>query len=314
MGTSDELRKRIERLNRQRLARREGRDADVESIRRRIDKMRADAPRQQRAPGIFYQRDLPVTRARAARRRWAPSETVSLEDAVPGSIVAGPEGGKAYLVEERLNGPDGAWQALDEALRGALASPDSGLRARLAWRLGLASVAPTELVFLDLETTGLGSSPLFLIGSIAWESDALMLRQYLARDYAEERAAIALSLQNACERRLLVTFNGKSFDLPYLRMRAAAARIPCTLDPPHFDLLHVCRRIWGRALPDCRLQTLESRICRRTRTGDIPGEQIPEAYHAFVRTGNAAEMAEIIRHNKLDLITLMDLMVRLPRR
>ena len=63
---------------------------------------------------------------------------------------------------------------------------------------------------------------------------------------------------------------------------------------------------------DDKLQTLEHRVCGRRRSGDIPGAEIPAAYHAFVRTGNAAEMSLIIKHNRLDLLTLAELLTKLP--
>ena len=168
------------------------------------------------------------------------------------------------------------------------------------------------MLLLDIETTGLSCTPLFLVGTMDWEDGAPTVRQYLARDYSEEPAIISLFLQRAAAKRLLVSFNGKSFDLPYLRMRAAANGVPFIVEPAHFDLLHECRRVWGNVLPDCRLLTLESQVCGRPRRGDIAGEEIPAAYHAFVRTGDARRIAVIVRHNKLDLLTMAELLTRFP--
>ncbi|OPZ84518.1 MAG: hypothetical protein BWY76_01808 [bacterium ADurb.Bin429] len=166
---------------------------------------------------------------------------------------------------------------------------------------------------MDLETTGLAHSPLFLIGAMVWDGGDFVIRQYLARHYGEEAAVTALFLDLACEKRLFVSFNGKSFDLPYVRTRAAACGIPCALDAAHLDLLHECRRAWKGHLPNCKLQTLEQHICGRPpRVGDIPGAEIPEAYHAYVRTGHSGQMAQIIRHNLMDLVTLAELLVKLP--
>jgi len=112
---------------------------------------------------------------------------------------------------------------------------------------------------------------------------------------------------------VLVSFNGKSFDLPYLRARAAATGVPLPDPPAHLDMLHTARRVYGSVLPDCRLQTLERYICRRRRAGDIPGEHIPEAYHHFVRTGNAEHLRLILKHNVWDLVTLLELLVIMLR-
>ena len=75
----------------------------------------------------------------------------------------------------------------------------------------------------------------------------------------------------------------------------------------HFDLLHHARRRWKSQLPNCKLQTLERYICGRNRVGDIPGRDIPLAYHDYVRTGNTEQVRSILHHNALDLVTLLQL-------
>ena len=165
---------------------------------------------------------------------------------------------------------------------------------------------------MDLESTGLAGTPLFMIGVMTWEDGGLVVRQYFARDYSEERAVIGLFLAMLKGKELLVSFNGKSFDVPYVRVRAAATGLRLESAPAHLDLLHASRRAWKHVLPNCKLQTLEARICGRVRHGDIPGADIPDAYHTFVRTTNAYQMVRVLEHNRLDLITLADLLVRLP--
>jgi uncharacterized protein len=87
--------------------------------------------------------------------------------------------------------------------------------------------------------------------------------------------------------------------------------VRCHLPHPHLDLLGESRRAWGRRLPNCKLQTLEHRICGRLREDDIPGHLIPEAYHEYVRTGDARQMLGVLHHNLLDLVTMADLLARL---
>jgi uncharacterized protein YprB with RNaseH-like and TPR domain len=69
-------------------------------------------------------------------------------------------------------------------------------------------------------------------------------------------------------------------------------------------LLVHARRKWRGRFADNKLQTLETGALGITRTSDIPGHQIPEAYHEFVRSGCARQMHEILHHNRLDLLTL----------
>jgi uncharacterized protein YprB with RNaseH-like and TPR domain len=172
---------------------------------------------------------------------------------------------------------------------------------------------PDDVLLVDLETCGLSGSSLFLIGVLRFVDGQPQVELLLARNYAEERAVLASFWQSVTPASLLVTFNGKSFDWPMLSDRSARhllfreTRRP---DLPHVDILHHARRRWRRQLPDCKLQTLERYICGRGRTGDIPGSQIPAAYQQYVRTGKDHEMNAILLHNAIDLVTLLDISLR----
>jgi uncharacterized protein len=172
---------------------------------------------------------------------------------------------------------------------------------------------PDDLLFFDLETLGLRDRPLFLVGVLhcdrrtgGWE-----VLQFFARDYDEEEAVIRGFLRLGHARRRWVTFNGSTFDLPFLRERAAFHRLPLAEARAHIDLLHVARRHYRGVLPDCRLRTLESWVLGHHRRDDIPGALIPGAYHAFVRTGNPADMRRVLEHNHRDLVSLAALYAHL---
>ena len=167
------------------------------------------------------------------------------------------------------------------------------------------------LLFMDIETTGLSTTPLFLIGLLIWDGKHIALRQYLARDYSEEPALLHFFCAEASRCGTLISFNGRSYDIPYPKMRAAATGTQICLPGSHIDLLPLCRRAWGQRLPDCRLRTLGQAVCGLLVQEDIPGSQIPEAYHRFVRTADARELALIIHHNRIDLWTMAALAARL---
>jgi len=190
------------------------------------------------------------------------------------------------------------WSALDGAW--APAESATGLQA-------LAQAAPDRIAWLDIETAGFIGRPVFLIGIMRPQRDDLVVTQLLAADYSQERALLAECAGLVSGLQVLVTFNGKCFDLPFLRDRMAYHRVAHALEMDHVDLLHPARRQWRGVLPDCRLQTLERHLCRRMRAGDIPSALIPERYHEFVRTRDPSLIAPVMRHNRLDLLTMAEL-------
>ena len=202
----------------------------------------------------------------------------------------------------------------------------------------LLEAVPDRVIYLDLETCGFAGSMIFLVGLIHQQNEDLVLSQLLARDYSEEKAMLQTLWTIAADKRVLATFNGKSFDWPMVQDRSTVhhlgygrshrntndgpvpiqQRHPPVLgrddprpEPVHCDLLHHARRRWKKTLPDCKLQTLERYILRRQREEDIPGQEIPAAYHDFVRNGDAWLIRSVLHHNALDLITLLQLSMRM---
>jgi uncharacterized protein YprB with RNaseH-like and TPR domain len=263
-------------------------------------------------PLRYTQRMASPAPAAPVRQQMPRRVCVSLEEVVAGIEAYAASWGCAYRIESPVQELGDAWADVDATFRAALAREDTRLAAKLA-QLKVAGLRPEDVLFLDLETTGLSYTPLFLIGMLMWEAEGPVVRQYLARNYAEEAAVTALFLDAAAEKRLLISFNGKSFDVPYVRARAAHYGLPCALDHPHLDLLHESRRVWRGRVPNCRLQTLEQHICGHAeRVGDIPSAMIPAVYDTFVRTGDARRLVQVLRHNVIDLITVAELMAKLP--
>lgn len=169
---------------------------------------------------------------------------------------------------------------------------------------------PMRLLFLDIETLGLTATPLFLVGLMHLDDEGrFQLRQLFARDYAEEPHVLEHLARFIRDYELIVTYNGKSFDWPYLCDRAVYHAVSIDEVSGHLDLLHEARRRWKGVLPNCQLQTLEYHVSRRRRVGDLPGSMIPEAYHRYVRTGDARQMLDVLHHNALDLVTMAELML-----
>jgi len=173
----------------------------------------------------------------------------------------------------------------------------------------LATSTNAKIAALDIETCGFTSAPVFMVGILTAGEETLSFRQAVARDYEEEPALLEWTRSRLHDVGLVVTFNGTTFDLPFLRERFRFHRLPELPQMRHLDLLPVCRRVWKGQTPNCRLQTLEEHILGFVRKGDIPGVEIPEVYHAFVSTGDSRHISRVAEHNRLDLISLLRILV-----
>jgi hypothetical protein len=172
--------------------------------------------------------------------------------------------------------------------------------------LGTAALhEPEEMVFVDIETLGLFSRPIILIGVGRFESGQLRIYQYLVRDIPEEEAALIATREHfAGDNPALVTFNGKSFDLPYIEDRLAYYGLNLPDRIPHYDVLHFSRRRWKDQLRSLRLSSLESEVFGISRKDDIPGQMVPEFYATYLRTGNCGPLVPVVEHNRQDVLSL----------
>jgi uncharacterized protein YprB with RNaseH-like and TPR domain len=219
---------------------------------------------------------------------------------------SGPNG-SFYYIDRAVTSYDEQGANLGERLTQALLKPPSPF---------LEGLSPEDLIFCDIETTGLSSSqPLFLIGTMVFVDGALRMQLYLARDPNEEKAALA-AFGAKVRGKTLITFNGKSFDWPFIEARATRNLVKLPKPQGHFDLLFAARRRWRSDLPNCKLQTLEMGVCGRGRHGDIPSSRIPDQYYDFLEMADtpgqgAHLLAPILFHCALDVLTMAELICHL---
>ncbi len=241
----------------------------------------------------------------AARKERPQRNIVALEQAVAGEVVGG-EGLSRYCIRRSLRqiwreSKDVVGHYADAIRRGQIPADDPRREELLA----IMRSDPQRVIYFDIETCGFSGSAVFLVGWCFWDGeDDFIVEQVLARDYAEEVGMIVAVAERFAKTDVLVSYNGKRFDLPSILERGTIHRVPVIEPPLHLDLLDHARARWKKQLSNCKLQTIEACICGRYRTGDIPGDQIPDAYHDFVKSGDARKMSVIIQHNLLDVVTL----------
>jgi hypothetical protein len=190
----------------------------------------------------------------------------------------------------------------------------AGRASRCSIMRAAASLATAGCCSSTLETTGLAGGAgtyAFLVGCAWYQDGSLRVRQFFLSNFTAERVLLETVAEIADSCGAVVTYNGKSFDLPLIETRFLLHRLETPFaGVPHVDMLHPARRLWREDGAECRLNALEQLLCGHRREGDVPGFEIPSRYFHFVRTGDARRLEAVMEHNRLDLISLAMLTAR----
>lgn len=256
-------------------------------------------------------RRLGLTRGTGQIRQRSRRKGKPIEDLIAGELVDTESGRFFRYLEsyslDHLHGQQPLSTLLPHVPRGP---------ALLARDERLADVDLERIAFVDTETTGLAGGTgtyAFLVGVGAFREGAFVLHQFFMRDYGEEPAQLQAVGELLDGMEAVVSFNGKSFDLPLLETRFIMSRQPPRLvDVPHLDLLPAARRLWKYRLASCALSSLEDEVLAVRRTqADVPGWLIPGLYADYARSGDAREMPRIFYHNAQDILSLVTLAARM---
>ncbi|OHD10543.1 MAG: hypothetical protein A2Z96_01870 [Spirochaetes bacterium GWB1_48_6] len=222
---------------------------------------------------------------------------------------------KSIHQAERICFPAG-WSILREGLRfketlSFSSDLDPAARIRLnlfSGRLDLVEVSLGNIVFFDLETTGLSGGA----GTVAFlaafgnfrHDGTLSVRQYFIDDYPSELDFLQSLAVEFTKAAAVVTYNGSSFDMPLYSVR----RTMNELGPPapvlHIDALHAARRLWRRTIGNCALGNLEAEILGIRRGDDLPGSEVPEVWFEYLKFGRTKRLERVFLHNELDVRSL----------
>ena len=148
----------------------------------------------------------------------------------------------------------------------------------------------------------------FSSGCGFYDLGAFQVRQFLLTSYAAERALLTAVAEFFDDAELIVSYNGKTFDVPVMETRWLFHRMAMPLDGvPHFDTLHTARRLWKRAPDDadraaaaaCRRSSARCSTCGASAT--CLDSRFPSRFFQFMRTGDPRPLEPVLEHNRLDL-------------
>ena len=193
--------------------------------------------------------------------------------------------------------------------------------------------APEDVLFFDIETTGLSarSAGLYLIGVLTYTADASIAResniiasldtsapesaghwtllQYFCEDVADEPAVLQAFFELLRTKKILISYNGDGFDIPFLCHMLEQYGLPYSFDiVESFDLFKKFRplkRLLG--LPDLKLKSCE-RFLGIDREDRFTGGELIEVYFEWQKTKASALLHTLLLHNAEDIANLPNLL------
>ncbi|MCS6971338.1 MAG: ribonuclease H-like domain-containing protein [Planctomycetota bacterium] len=176
------------------------------------------------------------------------------------------------------------------------------------WRLWRGYCAPERIALLDIETTGL--TPGFDQVTVIGLADSRRARAFVAGQPQGDDLPLAQFPAAIRDYDLLVTFNGESFDLPFLT-RAFRDHGGLHLDQPHLDLLPLARQVGLSG----GLKEIEAQlgIARASSIAGLRGGEAIALWAAW-RQGDAAAYRRLVQYCLADCSNLALVAERLYRR
>lgn len=161
-------------------------------------------------------------------------------------------------------------------------------------------------VFFDIETTGFSAkkNAIYLIGSLRPEGDHWQLTQWLAEDKStdEQRAILNAFFADIATCTRLVTYNGATFDLPFIDKKCEALGLMARLSHwEHLDLYKEIRRLNKvLKLESLKLKAVEAFLGIH-REDEYSGGALIPIFETFAKSGNENLKQLLLLHNYEDI-------------
>lgn len=149
-----------------------------------------------------------------------------------------------------------------------------------------------ETCFLDIETTGLDRRR-HEVTTVSLHCGGETTTLVAGRDLSTESLNSAID-----DAAMLVTFNGRQFDVPFLE-----TNLDLSLDLPHVDLRYPCSRIGLTG----GLKAIERSVGIHRDRPDLSGRDAVDLWHRHCR-GEQGALETLIEYNRADTVNLQTLM------
>lgn len=162
-------------------------------------------------------------------------------------------------------------------------------------------------LFFDIETTGLSAdiSAITLIGCSDLNGN---ITQWFNEDGFSQEQILSDFLAFIKSYDTLITFNGKTFDLPFLTSKIKEFKLNASFDSyKHLDLYQILKpykNLWG--LKNFRQKNLEEYL-GLDRTDKLSGKKLIKTYQNYLEKGDIKDKEAVLLHNREDLLGLRDI-------
>lgn len=178
----------------------------------------------------------------------------------------------------------------------------------------IGNIKNKKIGVLDIETTGLSpqNNQFILGGLLIYKDSGVTVKQYFAENLDEEKQILIAFLNDVKTLDIIITYNGKHFDIKFLKIRMKELNIlddyqfPYNLD---LYLLLNGHSTLRKILPNLKQKTVENFMgLYSTRTDEISGAESVNIYKQFLSTQSSELRHLIMLHNSDDVLQLSQLL------
>ncbi len=164
-----------------------------------------------------------------------------------------------------------------------------------------------ESIFIDIETTGLSRkySDIISITALLYEVDKYKIYQIFCQYKIDQPSALKYLKDLVKEKKHIITYNGNSFDIPFLAEKAVQNNINIDFDSlVKIDLYNYMQKLKNKVnTADLKLKTVEKHFCIE-RNDTLGGKDVLTLYEAYQLEPRKEFSYLILKHNYEDVYNL----------
>lgn len=165
-----------------------------------------------------------------------------------------------------------------------------------------------DFLYFDIETTGFvpAATRLYLIGFVYCRDKKFYLKQWFAENDDSERELLSAFIVFTSEFRILVHYNGSSFDIPYIIKKCSVSGIKCDFSGiSSYDIYKTIQPLKSLFRLDNLKQKSVEQFAGFERTDKLSGGELINIYNNYLKMHDEGSLDAILRHNREDVLGML---------